>query len=462
MSKLSKILPILYFTVDVAILVFAFFGSTYLFNQNNFEGLEWITLALAISLWLMIGYTRNLYRSNLNNGFGLRMISYTKSYLIFTTAIISLAYLNSKFPIMIGNVLLSFILVFLALNIVANAILVNIISRFRRRQENIKYTLVAGVGDLAVKISSYFDSNPDFGFRIKGYLKSKSEECKVNQDKVVGALKDIKQYLNQNTINEIVIALPYKSAKKKIKNIIHEADYHGTRVSYVPDYQGLFGKNFKIIHDGELDAVNVRQLPLDEIYAAVEKVIFDFLFSAMVLLLLSPLFVFISVLIKLDSPGPVFYCPMRVGRGGKNFKIFKFRTMHENDPVAGGSRSTQINDPRITKVGRVLRKYNLDELPQFLNVFLGEMSVVGPRPHRNFLNQQMKEHIDKYMLRYYFRPGITGWAQVNGWRGPTETEMQISQRTAHDLWYIENWSFMFDVKIIWQTIFSRKAYQNAF
>ena len=170
----------------------------------------------------------------------------------------------------------------------------------------------------------------------------------------------------------------------------------------------------------------------------------------------------ISILIKLDSPGPVFYCPMRVGRGGKNFKVYKFRTMLENDPVQGGTRSTQADDPRITRVGKILRKYNIDELPQFWNVFAGDMSVVGPRPHRSFLSEQMKEHYDKYMVRHYFKPGITGSAQVNGWRGPTETEMQIIMRTAHDLWYIENWSFMLDMKIIWQTIFSRKAYQNAF
>lgn len=462
MSRLSQILPILYFTVDVSILVFAFFGATIPLNKNNYEPIPWIGLGIAISLWLIIGYSIKLYQSNLNNGFMKRMISYSKSYVIFTIIIIFLAYLNFKFPIEVGNVLFWFVVIFLALNLAANSILVNIISRYRRRQDNIKYTLVAGVGDLALKISTYFESNPDFGFKIKGYLKSNGEECKVSQEKVVGTLKDIKEYLNQNTIDEIIIALPYKSARKKIKKIIHEADFNGTRVSYVPDYQGLLGKNFKIIHDGELDAVNVRQLPLDEIYGAVEKIVFDYIFSAIVILFLSPLLLIISALIKFDSPGPVFYCPTRIGRAGKSFKVIKFRTMYENDTLVGGTRSTQQDDPRITRVGKILRKYNLDELPQFLNVLLGEMSVVGPRPHRNFLNKQMKEHVDKYMLRHYFKPGITGWAQVNGWRGPTETETQISQRTAHDLWYIEYWSFMLDIKIIWMTVFSRKAYKNAF
>lgn len=461
MNRLSQILPILYFTVDVSILVFAFFGATVLFNQTYYEGLEWV-LAIAVSLWLIIGYTRRLYRSNLNNGFSLRIKSYSKSYLIFSIALMPIAYLGLKFPVELYTVLLSFVLIFLTLNVAANLILVNIISRYRRRQENIKQTLIAGVGELAAKISAYLESNPDFGFRIKGFLRSNGEECKVAERKVLGSLKDISQYLNENPIDEIVIALPYRSKNKKIQKIIRVADFHGARVSYVPDYLGLFGKNFKVVHDGDWNAVNVRQLPLDEMYAVIEKLIFDYVFSAMILLLTAPLFVIIAILIRIDSPGPVFYCPMRVGRGGRNFKLFKFRTMYESDPVVGGKRSTRPGDPRITKVGQILRKYNLDELPQFWNVILGEMSVVGPRPHRNFLNQQMKEHVDKYMLRHYFKPGITGWAQVNGWRGPTETEMQISQRTAHDLWYIENWSLMLDIKIIWQTIFSRKAYQNAF
>jgi putative colanic acid biosynthesis UDP-glucose lipid carrier transferase len=124
--------------------------------------------------------------------------------------------------------------------------------------------------------------------------------------------------------------------------------------------------------------------------------------------------------------------------------------------------STQKDDPRITPLGKILRKYSLDELPQFINVLLGDMSVVGPRPHRSFLSQQFQDSVDKYMVRHYFKPGITGWAQVNGWRGPTDTEEQKAQRTHHDLWYVENWSLWLDIKIIYLTIFSRKAHTSAY
>jgi putative colanic acid biosynthesis UDP-glucose lipid carrier transferase len=289
----------------------------------------------------------------------------------------------------------------------------------------------------------------------------KKEECRVKKEKVVGELKHIQSYLKENLVDEIVIALPVKPSKK-VRNILEVADYHGIRVRYVPDYQSLFGKNYKTTRYGRIDVVNVRQLPLDETFSFFMKNSFDKVFSTAVLFLLSPVLLTIALLIKLESPGPVFYSPIRIGKAGRPFKVFKFRSMQVNDAATGGTLSTQKDDPRITRLGRILRKYSLDELPQFVNVLLGDMSVVGPRPHRSFLNQQFQESIDKYMVRHYFKPGITGWAQVNGWRGPTDTNEQKAQRTRHDLWYVENWSFWLDLKIILLTIFSRKAHKSAF
>jgi len=206
----------------------------------------------------------------------------------------------------------------------------------------------------------------------------------------------------------------------------------------------------------------VRQLPVDGKISSIAKEGFDKIFSGLMIIFLFPLFCVLAIMIKLDSPGPVFYCPMRIGRSGKPFKCYKFRTMHENDTAAGGTLSTTKNDPRITRLGRFLLKYSLDELPQFINVFLGNMSVVGPRPHRRFLNIQLQESEYKYMVRHYVKPGITGWAQVNGWRGPTDTQEQKRQRTLHDLWYIENWTMWLDLKILFLTIFSKKVHSGAF
>ena len=158
----------------------------------------------------------------------------------------------------------------------------------------------------------------------------------------------------------------------------------------------------------------------------------------------------------------IFYKPHRKGEADESFKCFKFRTMSECDNPKNGTRSTVKNDPRITRVGKFLRKYDLDELPQFINVLKGDMSVVGPRPHRTNLQTDFRKVVNDYMVRHYVKPGVSGWAQVNGWRGPTRTDTQKKERIKHDLWYIENWSFWLDMKIIFLTVFSRKTRQNAF
>jgi putative colanic acid biosynthesis UDP-glucose lipid carrier transferase len=278
---------------------------------------------------------------------------------------------------------------------------------------------------------------------------------------VVTNLDNLKNYLSTQYVNGIIIALPFHEIES-IKSIIKIADYHGTRVQFIPDYHDVFGEKFKTSQFGNLEVVNTRQLPLDNAYSGILKNFFDIVFSICILILLSPIFLIIGILVKLDSPGPVFYLPERIGKNGKPFRLNKFRTMNSCDNPKNGIKSTTVNDPRITKIGKFLRKYSLDELPQFINVLIGDMSVVGPRPHRIHLNQMMQESEEKYMVRHYYKPGITGWAQVNGWRGPLETSEQKKQRTNHDLWYLENWSFWLDVKIIFLTLFSSKTHKSSF
>ena len=459
MFRLAKILSPFYFIVDVGLLIVTYGSAVRLLQRSLPDEKHALFLTGLTLLWLLSANMRKIYHTNLHNGVRFRISSYAEAYVLYSLTLIAILYLG-KFPYLDGGLLLMSILLFMSMDVVVNIALVSFVSYHRRKKT--KQVLVAGAGALAARITNYIKFNRDFGVNIIGYLHCKKEQPRISSNKIVGSVNDIKHYLNDHPVDEIVIALPYRSANKNIQKIISHADFHGVRVRYVPDYQGMFGQSAKTSIEGDIETINVRQLPLDEFYASAPKLIFDILFSGIALLLLSPVFAIIAVAIKLDSPGPVFYCPQRSGQGGKSFKLFKFRTMYGADASANGTLSTKKNDPRITEIGRFLRKYNLDELPQFLNVFLGDMSVVGPRPHRNFLNRQMQEHVDKYMVRYYFKPGITGWAQVNGWRGPTETEEQIARRTACDLWYIEHWSFLLDIKIIWLTIFGRKTYQNAF
>lgn len=440
--------------------ILTLFISIYFFSDNSFTGLDWYIVICFFLLWLLLVYWKKLYYINFSNGLSLRLSNYIKAYIILIG--IGLLFCSLvPFTEASSKMVMAFVVGFPLIAAPINFMLVALTNSVRITEDHTKYALVAGIGKLAESVEKQIFASHKSGYQIKGFINCNKEECVVREDKVVGELKNIHDYLRHNPVDEIIIALPSKRSKK-IKDIVVAADYYGIRVKYIPDYQELFGKNYKTTRYGNFDAVNVRQLPLDETFSFLIKNTFDKIFSLAALVLLAPILLILMVLIKLESPGPAFYCPVRIGKGGKPFRVFKFRSMRENDNALGGCLSTQKDDPRITKLGAVMRKYSLDELPQFLNVLLGDMSVVGPRPHRSYLNQQLQESEDKYMIRHYFKPGITGWAQVNGWRGPTETKEQKSQRTLHDLWYVENWSLHLDLKIIFMTIFSRKVHKSAF
>lgn len=434
--------------------------SFYFFIDYNLSKKEWAILSGFIVLWLLVQYGIKLYYTDSEDRFRSKIIKHVQAYAAVVVAV-SLSYF--LYPGLISKQTTIAIMVgFPVMGITINLLGSKLKGRQLLAAKKVKYTLIAGVGKVAKNVEEELHTQHVSGYKIKGFINClKNEECVVGKEMVVGDLKDLHQVLKSNSIDEIVIALP-GNPYRKIQHILSAADYHGIRVKYIPDYKDIFGRNYKITRYGHIDAVNIRQMPLDGKIPFFLKNAFDKVFALTVLLFLLPLFTILAILIKLDSPGPVFYCPMRVGKSGRPFKLYKFRSMCANDDASGGTLSTQANDPRITKLGRIIRKYSLDELPQFLNVLMGDMSVVGPRPHRSYLNQQLQESVYKYMIRHYIKPGITGWAQVNGWRGPTDTDEQKRQRTLHDLWYLENWSFWLDFKIIFLTIFSRKAHDKAF
>lgn len=457
MNNSSRFIAGFFLVGDTSILSITLLVSIYFNRENSFQQFDWILFFGLTFLWFLIVYWRKLYISTFYEDYEMRLLNFLKScsILIF---LFGLIYFTFTFPPNFRKVILAFSVGFPIAGIITNFVILSIINRVGH-SNNLKHALVAGVGGMAHKINTYYSAHPKLGYRIKGFVKCNQEECEVEQDRVIGDIECMKEYLKENHVDEIFIALPIKNSEK-IQDLIDIADYHGTRVKFVPDYQSVLGNAYKRSNGSSIHTINVRQMPLDDRKSYLMKECFDWCFSGLILILLSPLFLVIMILIKLESRGPVFYCPVRIGKSGRPFKVYKFCTMNEND--AGGKKSTQQNDPRITKLGRILRKYSLDELPQFLNVFLGEMSVVGPRPHRSFLNQQLQESENNYMIRHYYKPGITGWAQVNGWRGPTDTSEQKRQRTLHDLWYLENWSMKLDLKIIYLTIFGNKTHKSAF
>ena len=379
---------------------------------------------------------------------------YLKSILIslfFFVGIVTTLVILFKIHYFARSTFIAPIFIFSYLNFLAHKYLLKFL--MKKGSDLFSNTLLIGTANNFSKLNGFTEVMTSYGYNIVGYLESQGKKSKdLPNLKRIGEINELSEVLNTTSIDEIFIAIP-SIDQKKVKQSIQIADSFGVRVKLIPQDPLQIAQNYKAVTMGDLAVFKLRQSRLDNFNMTILKRLFDFCFAAFVLFALSPIYVLIAIIIRLDSKGPTYYCPRRKGEAGRTFKCYKFRTMKYNDNEFHGTRSTVINDPRITRVGRFLRKTDLDELPQFFNVLKGDMSVIGPRPHRANLQNDFRKSVNDYMVRSYVKPGITGWAQVNGWRGPTETTEQKNERIKHDLWYIENWSFMLDLKIIFLTLF---------
>lgn len=324
---------------------------------------------------------------------------------------------------------------------------------------NMRPAIIIGNNSIGIELYHYFTKNTYLGLEPLGILNISQE--KTSNKYLIGSVDDFQQIYDRRPFQDVLIALPL-SEKTYIKRIIDYAERNGVRPHIAPNYFGIIDKTFQVQTLGNVSFLTYRNLPLDRYPNRFWKRAFDILFASVVLVALSPFLVLIAIMIKLDSRGPVFYRPIRLGVNSEPFSLYKFRSMkYSTDPEENDS-STVEKDSRITEIGKFLRRFNLDELPQLINVIKNEMSVIGPRPHRLSLNRSLQYKIKGYRVRHLVKPGISGWAQVNGYRGPIESKIQYTGRTLHDLWYLEHWNFWLDLYIIFLTVFSRKAYKNAF
>ena len=458
MKKSDQKLILLYFLTDMITLNLSVMVIM-LLKFGTFWGPNSIRMFVFICnvTWFLTAILCNIYRSHWRYGMWDRFSIHIKSYIEFVSAttivLIVLQSLPSSRFVIFGVFIL-----FGLLRLLASYGLFKIAVYFRSKGKNKRRVLIVGAGRIGKKVEELIQKNRDLGFYIAGFLDDNHVEDKSRM--ILGKLLDLKDVLLSVDVDEIIIALPFNT-DGKIKQVIQTADYFGVRVRLIPDFDKLLDRTFGISYIGDMPLINIRETPLDDMVNYYSKRLFDLMFSLLAIILFAPVYLAIAILIKLDSPGPIFYSPVRIGINGIHFRLLKFRTMDSNDDEVWGKNSTCVDDPRVTRIGRFLRRSNLDELPQFINVLKGEMSVVGPRPHRLWLTEEMKNEVENYMTRHYLKPGITGWAQINGWRGPTDTYEKKAQRTKHDLWYMENWTFLLDLKIIFSTAFSKKTYTNA-
>lgn len=321
-----------------------------------------------------------------------------------------------------------------------------------------KQVLIAGAGDLGISLAKRMESHPELGFTIMGFLDDDPEKVDMEYMgiQVRGKIKDFRQITEEKKVDQLFIALPLRAHQKTL-TLIQQANREAIDVRYVPDLIQFVAIKAGLEELDGIPIINLTSIPLGG-WQSITKRLVDMVVSLAGLLLMALLYPIVAPIIKLTSKGPVFYKQLRMGIDGNTFKIYKFRSMPIDAEKKSGPVWATEDDPRRTWIGRILRRHSLDELPQFYNVLKGEMSTVGPRPERPEFVKKFKEKYPQYMLRHKVKSGITGWAQVNGWRGNTS----VNKRIEYDLYYIENWSLFLDLKIIaltlWQVLSRKYAY----
>lgn len=324
---------------------------------------------------------------------------------------------------------------------------------------NLRHIIVIGHGRLAKTVVEKIRAESWMGLNIIGYFSDSSEENllqNIEKCPCLGSLGDLGGYIHKNYVDEVWIALPI-SQGEDLKLAMKGLKFALNQIRLVPDPLGFQIINSCVTQIGGLPVINIAETPMRGMNQLL-KLIEDKLISAIILLLISPLMIAIAIMVKLSSPGPVFYRQARVSMNGKTFEMLKFRSMPVDAESNCGPKWASRGENRATRVGQFLRSTSLDELPQFINVLKGDMSIVGPRPERPIFVEQFKEEIPGYMQKHLVKAGITGWAQVNGWRGDTS----LKERINHDLYYIRNWSVCFDLRIIFLTLFKGFVHQNAY
>ncbi|MDQ6756746.1 MAG: undecaprenyl-phosphate glucose phosphotransferase, partial [Bacteroidota bacterium] len=334
----------------------------------------------------------------------------------------------------------------------------------RSKNRNLKKVLIVGAGNLGMSFYKIISANKHLGYELAGFVDD-TKKSYLNGE-YLGKISELENILAKTDVEDVVIALP-SGAVNKIEETVQVCEKNAKRVRIIPNYSHLSSGNFRVNNFGDFPLITIRSTPLDDAENQFFKRIFDVIFSVLLFItIFSWLFPLIAFIIKLTSRGPIFFKQERWGLNNKKITCYKFRSMvAKNTDLDTNGKYNQAskNDPRITKIGRFLRKTNIDELPQFFNVLQGDMSVVGPRPHPIPLNLESKETVHNYMLRHIVKPGITGWAQVNGFRGETKEPGHMQNRVNLDLWYIDNWSFWLDCQIIFQTVMNMiKGDKNAY
>lgn len=419
-------------------------------------------LILIVPLYLFLYYAFNLYTPKRVQGRRLELSNIIMANTVGILIVFAGFFLVLSYSEDAKNFSRSMFVYFYVINIVFEEIERLFIRAFlrsiRRRGYNQKHILLVGYSKAAEQYIDRIKQNPQWGYDVQGILDDNIARGTIYKGvKVIGSIGNLEYILPQNKLDEIAITLGLEEYYK-LSKIVAECEKSGVHTKFIPDYGNIIPTRPYTEDLLGLPVINIRYVPLSNTFNALIKRLTDIIGAVICIIVFSPVMLISAILVKTTSQGPLIFKQERVGLHNKPFKMYKFRTMYVQTEEEEKKGWTQKNDPRVTRVGAILRKTSLDEFPQLFNVLKGDMSLVGPRPERPQYVEKFREEIPRYMIKHQVRPGMTGWAQVNGYRGDTS----IQKRIECDLYYIENWTLGLDFKILFLTVFKGFINKNAY
>ena len=423
----------------IDLLIIGFFANNIILEKSDllnftlFISFSWIISTLFSSFYEIFRYT------SLTRIFSL----IGKQSIIFTLLVFAFFGFFNNLDAEPLRIIKYVLIVILLITIIKFAIFF-LLKKYRKVfKGNLRKVVIVGLNKKTDQLRKYFNDNPDYGYQlVKTFDLNKKDKISIN---------DVISFISENEIDEIYSSLAEMN-NKELLSLIDYADNNLKILKFLPDNKEIYSKKLDFTYYGYLPILSLRSIPIDEPINLFIKRSFDIFFSLLVIIgILSWLTPLIGFLIKIESKGPVFFKQKRNGLDYKEFYCYKFRSMKPN-PEAH-LHQIRKGDPRVTRIGKFIRKTSIDELPQFINVLKGDMSVVGPRPHMVSHTHMYAEKIDKFMVRHFIKPGITGLAQVSGFRGEVEDDDFIKNRVKYDIYYLENWSILMDIRIVFKTVF---------
>lgn len=421
-----------------------------------------VALIGIIPLYLMLYLACNLYTSKRVQGRRLEGGNIVKAntigILIVMAAFFPLRDVIEPIKYYSRWMLAYFYVINIVLEIIARNLIRWCLRKIRRKGFNLRHLIFVGYSGAAEAFIDRILANPQWGYKISGILDDNKEPGYTYKGiAVLGSTDELEKILENNRLDEIALTLALREYYK-LKRIVAICEKSGVHTKFVPDYNDIIPTRPYTEDLLGLPVVNIRHIPLTNSFNMICKRAMDIVGAIVAIIIFSPVMLVTAVLVKTTSKGPLIYKQERVGLHNQTFQMYKFRSMEVQSAKSEKRAWTVRDDPRVTKVGKVIRKTSIDELPQLFNILKGDMSLVGPRPERPFFVEKFREEIPRYMVKHQVRPGLTGWAQVNGYRGDTS----IKKRIEYDLYYIENWTMGLDIKILFLTFFKGFVNKNAY